>query len=235
MSESNGVIKTDKKTEVKKAIQEYLDEYGQVRAGELARAVCSPPPAGKGICSEKIHYRYLKELVDANLVKKSVQNRGNITYATPSWDEQEEFLANLVNTYLDSIRSRLEFFKEMKFKTADELRDFIAPIYLQMMDLHGITFLQVLYSEKTTTSEILAKLSQQDLPNLANQFLSILTEFDPESRQYAIGSLLEYQKVIINDHSDTIFDLDKKVWEKEMLDGKMSKEEYDELIKNHEN
>jgi len=60
----------------KRAISEYLDEYEQVRATELKKEVCDE----RGICSEKIFYRCLSELVKSKRIIKNEQNRGNVSY-----------------------------------------------------------------------------------------------------------------------------------------------------------
>ena len=63
--------------QAKRAILEYLEEREKVRATELKKEVCDH--ALPRICSEKIFYRCLSELVESKLIIRNERNRGNVT------------------------------------------------------------------------------------------------------------------------------------------------------------
>ena len=86
MFEASNVVHSESRSnKAKRVILEYLDEYKEVRATKLKKEVCDE----QGVCSEKIFYRCLSELVESKLIIKNEQNRGNVSYFRPSWAEYE--------------------------------------------------------------------------------------------------------------------------------------------------
>ena len=86
MFEASNVVHSESRSnKAKRVILEYLDEYKEVRATKLKKEVCDV----QGVCSEKIFYRCLSELVESKRIIKNERNRGNVSYFRPSWVEYE--------------------------------------------------------------------------------------------------------------------------------------------------
>ena len=84
-----------------KAILQYLTGHGRVRTEKLRRAICDPPPEGKNICTPKMFYRYLADLVESKRVTKFEESRNVVYYAKPKWAEYEN---SIVQSAVDRSR-----------------------------------------------------------------------------------------------------------------------------------
>ena len=73
MSDDSNVVKVNMSDKARKAILQYLDVHGQVRAARLVREVKKQLFAAIGIkCSDKTLYGYLAGLVKEKCVIKKI-------------------------------------------------------------------------------------------------------------------------------------------------------------------
>ena len=86
------VLKENTSDKVQKAIKDHLDKRGKLRATELKKAICDE----QGICSEKVFYKYLDQLVKLKSIMRNEQDRANVSYYKPDWAEYENHVANSV-------------------------------------------------------------------------------------------------------------------------------------------
>ena len=91
-----------------KAILQYLTGHGRVRTEKLRRAICDPPPEGKNICTPKMFYRYLVDLVESKRVTKFEFSRNVVYYSMPDWIEYENKITQGTVDHVHTIEKKLE-------------------------------------------------------------------------------------------------------------------------------
>ena len=140
-----------------KAILQYLDSSGRVRTERLRETICGPPPKGKDICSPKMFYRYLADLVKSKRVRKFEIRRNEISYSTPDWVEYQNEISRDVTNHACVIQKHLK-----QLQSAPEIKkqpdlDYIIDIF------HGV-FMEIMYMHNWAT---LAKLRNPKEEHLA--------------------------------------------------------------------
>ena len=117
-----------------KAILQYLTGHGRVRTEKLRRVICDPPPEGKNICTPKMFYRYLADLVESKRVTKFEESRNVVYYAKPKWAEYEN---SIVQSAVDSSRDIMIQLKRIAPIRPDQTDDIPVILSVYGYILHG--------------------------------------------------------------------------------------------------
>ena len=167
MFDDSDVVRSESGSDkAKRAISEYLDEYGQVRATELKKEVCDE----RGICSEKIFYRCLSELVESKLIIRNERNRGNVTYSNRGWVDYEDRVAT------DKIRQATTVVKllaKVKPQQTGGMNLFLLETaFINIIDMYAGLALGKMLQKKTSAET--TNILETTIPELLERFESTL-------------------------------------------------------------
>jgi len=187
MFDDSDVVHSESRSDkAKRAISEYLDEYGQVRATELKKEVCDE----RGICSEKIFYRCLFELVKSKRIIKNEQNRGNVSYYKPDWGVYE----NMINT--DVIKqgtSTIRILAEVGRHENEVMQlTLLKMAFSNIMGMYASMTLITQQPSKAKTSAVITSTLKNTIPELLEMF-SIALEKCGKNRSRILSSLMDYR------------------------------------------
>jgi len=184
--DSNIVHLESRSDKAKRAISEYLEEYGRVRATELKKEVCDE----RGICSEKIFYRCLSELVKSKRIIKNERNRGNVSYYKPDWGVYE----NMIN--IDVIKqgtSTVRILAEVGRHENEVMQlTLLKMAFDNIMGMYASMTLITQQPGKAKTSAIITSTLKNTIPELLEMF-SIALEKCGKNRSRILSSLMDYR------------------------------------------
>ena len=187
MFDDSDVVHSESRTnKAKRAISEYLDEYGQVRATELKKEVCDK----RGICSEKIFYRCLSELVESKRIIKNEHNRGNVSYFIPSWADYE----NMVNTVRTKQATATVKILDAVGRQENELIQvaLLRMAFLNIIGTYASMTLMTLKVGKAKTSPVITNTLEETIPELLERF-EVTLEKCGKNRSRILSSLIDSQ------------------------------------------
>ena len=187
MFETSNVVHSESRSDkTKTVILEYLDERGQVRATELKKEVCDK----RGICSEKIFYRCLSELVESKRIIKNEQNRGNVSYFIPSWADYE----NMVNTVrTKQATATVKILTEAGRHENEVIQiNLLKMAFLNIIDTYASMTLMTLKVGKAKTSAVITNMLEETIPDLLERF-EVTLEKCGKNRSRILSSLIDSQ------------------------------------------
>ena len=183
-----------------KAILQYLADSGRVRTEKLRKAICDPPPEGKNICTPKMFYQYLANLVELKRVKKFDVSRNEVYYSTPDWVEYENSIAGDVFNHASSIQKKLEKLKVMKWdidseETVEDNTNKLHSIFMDIMFMYNWATLMKLRNPKKGSS-VIDMILTGTVPDLIKLFSTALGKFE-KHRIGIVEDLLYMQEVVL--------------------------------------
>jgi len=205
----------------KSVIKECL-EHGQFRATELYNII----GIQLKLCSEKMCYKYLRELEGIGDIIKTEHNKSKVYYSLPSWQEKEKRFNDRANQGCDGILQRLEMFPKLELKKPEEMAAFLWGVFIQITDLNTHTILVHEHTD-ATNSEAIDDILKNRISHLTKEFSKTINTIDSKLRDKTIAHMVyHFQKDEIK-HLQFITFIDQKFDEQLMLSGKISREQYD--------
>ena len=199
MFETSNVVHSESRSDkAKTAVLEYLDEHGKVRATELKKEVCDK----RGICSEKIFYRCLSELVESRRIIKNEQNRGNVSYFRPSWAVYENSV-NAARTKQAAVTVKILTEVGRHENEAIQLH-FLKMAFSNIIDTYATVTLIAQQLGKARTSPVIDNTLKNTIPELLEMF-SIALEKCGKNKSRILSSLIDYHfvdKKVLEDRLD---------------------------------
>ena len=171
MFEASNVVHSESRSnKAKRVILEYLDEYKEVRATELKKEVCDHVLPLSRICSKKIFYRCLSELVESKLVIRNERSRKNVVYSNRGWVDYEDRVAT------DKIRQATTVVKLLAKvepqQTGGMNLFLLETAFINIIDMYaGLALGKML--QKKTSAEI-TNMLETTIPELLERFESTL-------------------------------------------------------------
>ena len=196
---------------VSKAILQYLIDNGQVRTERLRRVICDPPPEGKNICTPKIFYKYLADLVESKRVKKFNASRNEIYYSTPDWIEYQNIITQDAVNHTHIIQKKFEKLQALKdddfdVETLNKNNDILHGVFMDIMYMHNWATLAKLRNPKET-STALDNILRGTVPDLLQLFATAIGKFG-KTRERIIEDLVYMQRVV-REGSENIHSADR--------------------------
>ena len=195
---SNVVHSEPRSDKAKAAVLEYLDEHGQVRATELKKEVCDK----RGICSEKIFYRCLSELVESRRIIKNEQNRGNVSYFRPSWAVYENSV-NAART--KQATATVKILTEVGRHENEVIQlTLLKMAFSNIIDTYATMTLMTQQLGKGSTSAVITNVLKNTIPELLEMFSNALEKCG-KNRSRILSNLIDYHFVdmkVLEDRPD---------------------------------
>ena len=187
---SDEVHSEPRSKKAKRAILEYLEERKKVRATELKKEVCDHVLPLSRICSKKIFYRCLSELVKSKRIIKNERNRGNVSYYKPDWTVYE----NMINT--DVIKqgtSTVRILAEVGRHENEVMQlTLLKMAFGNIMGMYASITLIAQQPDKAKTSAVITSTLKNTIPELLEMF-SIALEKCGKNRSRVLSSLMDYR------------------------------------------
>ena len=186
---SDEVHSEPRSKKAKRAILEYLEERKKVRATELKKEVCDHVLPLSRICSKKIFYRCLSELVESKLVIRNERSRKNVTYSNRGWVDYEDRVAT------DKIRQATTVVKLLAKvepqQTGGMNLFLLETAFINIIDMYaGLALGKML--QKKTSAEI-ANILETTIPELLERFESTLEKCG-KNKSTLLSSLISYEE-----------------------------------------
>ena len=186
MFEASNVVHSESRSnKAKRVILEYLDEYKEVRATKLKKEVCDE----QGVCSEKIFYRCLSELVESKLIIRNERNRGNVTYSNRGWVDYEDRVAT------DKIRQATTVVKllaKVKPQQTGGMNLFLLETaFINIIDMYAGLALGKMLQKKTSAET--TNILETTIPELLERFESTLEKCG-KNKSALLSSLISYEE-----------------------------------------
>jgi hypothetical protein len=195
---SNVVHSEPRSDKAKAAVLEYLDEHGRVRATELKKEVCDK----RGICSEKIFYRCLSELVESRRIIKNEQNRGNVSYYRPSWAVYENSV-NAART--KQAAATVKILTEVGRHENEVIQlTLLKMAFSNIIDTYATMTLMTQQLGKGSTSAVITNVLKNTIPELLEMFSNALEKCG-KNRSRILSNLIDYHFVdmkVLEDRPD---------------------------------
>ena len=182
---SDEVHSEPRSKKAKRAILEYLEERKKVRATELKKEVCDE----QGVCSEKIFYRCLSELVESKLVIRNERSRKNVTYSNRGWVDYEDRVAT------DKIRQATTVVKllaKVKPQQTGGMNLFLLETaFINIIDMYAGLALGKMLQKKTSAET--TNILETTIPELLERFESTLEKCG-KNKSTLLSSLISYEE-----------------------------------------
>jgi len=181
-----------------KAILQYLAESGRVRTEKLRKAICNPPPEGKNICTPKMFYQYLANLVELKRVKKFDVSRNEVYYSTPDWVEYENEVTEDKMNHALVIQNDL---KKIQSVTANfdvdyvNIADKFSSIFMEIMYMRNWATLAQLRNPKEDSPSV-DNILTGTVPDLLELFSTAIGKFEKD-RVEMIEDLMDIQRTVV--------------------------------------